>query len=226
MKKFVIIVAGGSGVRMGTELPKQFLELCGKPVLMHTIQRFIDFDPECKLILVLPFAQQEFWKQICLNHSFCPSYQMASGGETRFHSVQNGLKLIQGEGIVFIHDGVRPLVSQETLGRCFETALKYGNALPVLPVSDSLRKLDGDQNTSVDRSKYIIVQTPQTFNTEQILKSFSQSYNPDFTDDATVVERAGFIIQLVKGNPENIKITTPTDLIIAEAFIKGKKTTD
>jgi 2-C-methyl-D-erythritol 4-phosphate cytidylyltransferase len=224
MKKFVIIVAGGSGQRMGTELPKQFLELCGKPVLMHTLQRFFDFDPECELILVLPITQQEFWKQLCLDHSFLPPHQIASGGETRFHSVQNGLKLIQGEGIVFIHDGVRPLVSRQTLIRCFETAQKYGNALPVLPVSDSLRHLDGDKNTAIDRSKYIIVQTPQTFSTVQVLKSFSLTYDPGFTDDATVVERAGFNINLVQGNPENIKITTPTDLIMAEAFIHHRLT--
>ena len=221
MKKFVIIVAGGSGLRMGTELPKQFLELCGKPVLMHTLQRFFDFDPRCELILVLPTAQQEFWAKLCMEHSFSLPHRVAPGGETRFHSVQSGLKLIQGEGIVFIHDGVRPLVSLETLGRCFETAQKYGNALPVLPVHESLRKHDGDQNTAVDRSKYVTVQTPQTFRSDHILQSFSQSYDLAFTDDATVVEKAGFPIHLVEGNPENIKITTPTDLIIAEAFIKS-----
>jgi len=222
MKKFVIIVAGGSGLRMGTPLPKQFLELCAKPVLMHTIQRFFDFDPQCELILVLPTTQQEFWSQLCQKHSFFLSHQIAPGGETRFHSVQNGLKLIQGEGIVFIHDGVRPLVSEQTLGRCFETAQKYGNALPVLPVNESLRKKEGHQNYAVDRSLYFFVQTPQTFHTEQILKSFAQPYEPAFTDDATVVEKAGFQIHLVEGNPENIKITTPTDLMMAEAFMKGK----
>jgi 2-C-methyl-D-erythritol 4-phosphate cytidylyltransferase len=222
MKKFVIIVAGGSGSRMGTELPKQFLELCGKPVLMHTIQVFFDFDPECELILVLPASQQEFWADLCLKHSFSLPHQIASGGETRFHSVQNGLKLIHGEGIVFIHDGVRPLVSQETLGRCFETAEKCGNAIPVLPVTESLRKLDGAGNSSVDRSLYFSVQTPQTFRSEVILKSFLQPYEPGFTDDASVVEKAGFAINMVEGNSENIKITTPTDLIVAEAFLQEK----
>jgi 2-C-methyl-D-erythritol 4-phosphate cytidylyltransferase len=222
MKKFVIIVAGGSGSRMGAELPKQFLELCGKPVLMHTIQVFFDFDPECELILVLPASQQEFWADLCLKHSFSLPHQIASGGETRFHSVQNGLKLIHGEGIVFIHDGVRPLVSQETLGRCFETAEKCGNAIPVLPVTESLRKLDGAGNSSVDRSLYFSVQTPQTFRSEVILKSFLQPYEPGFTDDASVVEKAGFAINMVEGNSENIKITTPTDLIVAEAFLQEK----
>ena len=221
MKKFVIIVAGGSGLRMGTDLPKQFLELSGKPVLMHTIQRFYDFDPHCELILVLPLLQQGYWSQLCLDHSFTLPHQVATGGETRFHSVQNGLRLIQGEGIVFIHDGVRPLVSRETLVRCFETAREFGNALPVLPVHESLRILEGDLNRSVDRSKFLIVQTPQTFHSAQILQAFSQAYDPAFTDDATVVEKAGYPIHLVEGNRENIKITTPTDLIIAGAFMQG-----
>lgn len=221
MKKFVIIVAGGSGLRMGTDLPKQFLELGGKPVLMHTIQRFYDFDPNSELILVLPLLQQGYWAHLCLDHSFTLSHQVATGGETRFHSVQSGLRLIQGEGIVFIHDGVRPLVSRETLVRCFETAREFGNALPVLPVLESLRIIKDDQNRAVDRSKYFIVQTPQTFHSAQILQAFSQPYDPAFTDDATVAEKAGFPIHLVEGNRENIKITTPTDLIIAGAFMQG-----
>lgn len=220
MKKFVIIVAGGSGSRMGTEIPKQFLELCGKPVLMHTIQVFHDFDPESKIILVLPEDQQQFWKGLCLKHSFPLVHQIVSGGKTRFHSVKNGLSQISEEGIVFIHDGVRPLVSKETLNRCFETARKCGNAIPVLPVNESLRKQEGDQNISVDRSKYFSVQTPQTFRSEQILEAFKHDFDPAFTDDASVAEKAGFSIQMVEGNRENIKITTPTDLIIAEAFLK------
>lgn len=220
MKKFVIIVAGGSGSRMGTEIPKQFLELSGKPVLMHTILLFLDFDPECKIILVLPEVHKEAWNRLCLKHSFSLPHHIVSGGETRFHSVQNGLKLIQDECIVFIHDGVRPLVSMETLGRCFETAEKCGNAIPVLPVNESLRKIDGDQNISVDRNIYFSVQTPQTFHSSQILKSFIQPYDPSFTDDASVVENAGFAINMVAGNYENIKITTPTDLIMAEAFLQ------
>lgn len=222
MKKFVIIVAGGSGSRMGTEIPKQFLELAGKPVLMHTIQVFYNYDPDCELILVLPEKQWEFWNGLCLKHSFSLAHQVVSGGETRFDSVQNGLKQIQKEGIVFIHDGVRPLVSPETLGRCFESALKSGNAIPVLPVTESLRKLDGEQTISVDRNLYFNVQTPQTFRTEQILEAFRQNYHPSFTDDASVVEKAGFSISLVEGNPENIKITAPTDLIIVEALLRNK----
>jgi len=220
MKNFVIIVAGGSGSRMGTEIPKQFLELFGKPVLMHTIQVFHDFDPESKIILVLPEEQQQFWKGLCLKHSFSLVHQVVSGGKTRFHSVQNGLSQIDGEGIVFIHDGVRPLVSRETLSRCLETALKSGNAIPVLPVTESLRKLEDEQNISVDRSKYFSVQTPQTFRRDQILEAFQQEFDSAFTDDASVAEKAGFSIHMVEGNRENIKITTPIDLIVAEALLR------
>ena len=221
MKKSVIVVAGGSGIRMGSEIPKQFLELCGKPVLMHTIQVFHEFDPESKIILVLPEVQQQFWKGLCLKHSFSLQHQVVSGGKTRFHSVLNGLSQINDEGIVFIHDGVRPLVSGETLYRCLETAQKYGNAIPVLPVNESLRKEEGDQNISVDRSQYFSVQTPQTFRSGQILEAYKQGFDPAFTDDASVAEKAGFPIQMVEGNRENIKITTPIDLIITEALLKN-----
>jgi len=222
MKKFVIIVAGGSGSRMGSEIPKQFLELCGKPVLMHTIGVFFDFDPECEMILVLPAAQQEIWDDLCLKHSFSLPHQIVSGGETRFHSVLNGLKLINDEGIVFIHDGVRPLVSHQTIERCNHMAKKNGNAIPVLSINESLRKQKGLQSVSVDRTLYLSVQTPQTFRSEVILKSYLQPYQPNFTDDASVVEKAGFPIFMVEGNRENIKITTPTDLIVAEAFLQEK----
>jgi 2-C-methyl-D-erythritol 4-phosphate cytidylyltransferase len=220
MKKFVIIVAGGSGSRMGSEIPKQFLELCGKPVLMHTIEVFHDFDPESKIILILPEDQKQFWKGLCLKHSFSLQHQVVSGGKIRFHSVLNGLSQIVGEGIVFIHDGVRPLVSRETLDRCLETAQKYGNAIPVLPVTESLRKQEGSQNISVDRSQYFSVQTPQTFRSDQIIKAYEQDFDTAYTDDASVAEKAGFSIQMVEGNLENIKITTPIDLIVAETFLK------
>lgn len=222
MKKFVIIVAGGSGTRMGAEIPKQFLELCGKPVLMHTIDVFHNFDPESEIILVLPEDQQQLWKELCLKHSFQLPHQIAAGGKTRFHSVRNGLLKIKEAGIVFIHDGVRPLVNRKTLEKCLEKALEKGNAIPVLPVNESLRKTEDDTSISVDRSLYYSVQTPQTFQSEQILEAFRQDFDPAFTDDASVAEKAGFTIHLVEGNRENIKITTPTDLIIAEAFIRQK----
>jgi 2-C-methyl-D-erythritol 4-phosphate cytidylyltransferase len=220
MKKFVLIVAGGSGSRMKTEIPKQFLEICGKPILMHTIQIFYDFNPECELILVIPEAQQEYWDELCLKHSFTLPHRIVSGGENRFNSVQNGLKLIDEKGIVFIHDGVRPLVSQQTIERCYQMARKNGNAIPVLQVNDSLRKQKDQQSVSVDRTLYLSVQTPQTFRSEQILQAFEQDFDPAFTDDASVAEQAGFPIFMVEGNRENIKITNPTDLIIAEAFLR------
>ncbi|MFA5329169.1 MAG: 2-C-methyl-D-erythritol 4-phosphate cytidylyltransferase [Prolixibacteraceae bacterium] len=227
MKKFVLIVAGGSGSRMGTDTPKQFLELCGKPLLMHTIQAFYDFNPDSEFILVLPKAQQEFWMDLCRQHTFSILHQVVSGGETRFHSVQNGLSRINSEGIVFIHDGVRPLVSQETLKRCEETARKSGNAIPVLAVTESLRKLEDDKSIAVDRSLFYSVQTPQTFLTGQIINSYCQSYDSEFTDDASVVEKAGYPIYMVEGNRENIKITSPADLIVAEAlFGKALKIQD
>jgi 2-C-methyl-D-erythritol 4-phosphate cytidylyltransferase len=220
MKKFVLIVAGGSGNRMGTEIPKQFLEICGKPILMHTIQVFYDFDPESKLIVVLPETQQEYWTGLCLKHSFTLTHSIVSGGLNRFNSVKNGLKLIDGDGIVFIHDGVRPLVNRQTIERCFNMAQKNGNAVPVLSVNESLRKHKGNQSVSVDRTLYLSVQTPQTFRSDQILKAFEQDFDQAFTDDASVAEKAGFPIFMVEGNRENIKITTQEDLIIAEAFMK------
>ena len=220
MKKFVIIVAGGSGRRMGSEIPKQFLELCGKPILVHTIQVFYDFDPECELILVLPEAQQEYWKELCLKHSFTLPHRIVSGGENRFNSVQNGLKLIDEEGIVFIHDGVRPLVSRQTIEKCYRLAQKNGNAIPVLPMNESLRKSEGESSISVDRTLYFSVQTPQTFQINLIQIAYQQSFDTSFTDDASVAEKAGFPVFMVEGNRENIKITNPTDLIVAEAFLQ------
>jgi 2-C-methyl-D-erythritol 4-phosphate cytidylyltransferase len=172
------------------------------------------------LILVLPETQQEYWKDLCLKHSFTLPHRIVKGGESRFNSVQNGLKLIDEKGIVFIHDGVRPLVSQQTIERCYQMALKNGNAIPVLRVNESLRKQKGHQSISVDRTLYLSVQTPQTFQSDQIFKAFEQGYDPAFTDDASVAEKAGFPIFMVEGNQENIKITTPADLIIAEAFLK------
>ncbi|MGE5393966.1 MAG: 2-C-methyl-D-erythritol 4-phosphate cytidylyltransferase [Candidatus Saccharibacteria bacterium] len=222
MKKFVIIVAGGSGQRMGTDLPKQFLELCGKPILMHTLQRFVDFDPKAEIILVLPESQQQLWQALCIKYSSALIHRVVSGGQTRFHSVQNGLKLVDEDSLVMIHDGVRPLVSEDTLSRCCQMALDKGNAIPVLPVNESLRMIKGQENVAVDRSLYFSVQTPQTFISGQILKAFEQPYEVTFTDDASVAERAGFTIHLVQGNTTNIKITTPTDLVIAEAFLKEK----
>lgn len=221
MKKFAIVVAGGSGTRMGTDIPKQFLELCGKPVLMHTIEIFHRWDNACKIILVLPESQQSFWQELCQRHGFAVPVKVVAGGDTRFFSVKNGLQQINDAGIVLIHDGVRPLVSSRTLDRCVDSAIANGNAIPALPVTESLRKKDGDTSIAVDRSMFFSVQTPQTFQTKQIQLAYSQEYDPIFTDDASLAEKAGFPIFMVEGNRENIKITTPEDLIFAEALLKS-----
>ncbi len=220
MKKFALIMAGGSGTRMKAEIPKQFIEIAGLPVIMHTILRFEQFDPEIQIILVLPENQFDLWAELCKKHNFTKIFKLAKGGETRFHSVKNGLKLIEEEGIVFIHDAVRPLVSVQTLRNCLDTAIRKGNALPVIPVIDSVRISDNDSSYPADRTKIFLVQTPQTFHTSQIISAYNSVTHSGFTDDATVLESTGVKINLVEGNRENLKITTREDLIIAEAFLK------
>ena len=222
MKKFALIVAGGSGSRMNINLPKQFVEINGLPVLMHTFNTFYDFDPDLEFILTLPENQVSFWNDLCKKHGFDKEHKIAFGGETRFYSVKNGLDLITGDGIVFIHDGVRPLVSEKTLQNCYVTAIEKGNALPVMPVSESIRIVQGMENQAVDRSKYFLVQTPQTFKTQLIKKAYDIVTSDVFTDDASVLESIGENIHLVEGNRENIKITFPEDLIYAEALFRNK----
>jgi 2-C-methyl-D-erythritol 4-phosphate cytidylyltransferase len=219
MKKFALIVAGGSGSRMNNNIPKQFIEINGRPVLMHTFDVFFNFDPKLEFILVLPKDQLTLWNSLCEMHQFKMDCKIAFGGETRFHSVKNGLDLISEDGIVFIHDGVRPLVSVQTLQNCFETAIEKGNALPVIPVSESVREVEGEKNKAVDRSKYFLVQTPQTFQTGIIKNAYQQATSNLFTDDASVLESTGEIIHLVEGNRENIKITYPENLVFAEILL-------
>lgn len=220
MKKFVIIVAGGSGSRMNTSIPKQFLEINNRPVLMHTFDAFVRYDQQIEFILVLPKNQLESWNLLCKKHKFDLKHKITFGGETRFDSVKNGLELIKSDGIVFIHDGVRPLVSIKTMENCFKTALEKGNALPVIPVSESIRMVEESGNCSVDRSKYFLVQTPQTFKTQLIKKAYQQANSNAFTDDASVLESIDETIHMVDGNRENIKITFPEDLIYAEIFLR------
>jgi len=220
MKKFAVIVAGGSGTRMGSDIPKQFLEICGRPVLMHTFDVFYAFDANIEFILVLPKKQISIWNALCENYDFKFNYQIAFGGETRFQSVKNGLEMIKNDGIVFIHDAVRPFVSLKTLENCFAMAVEKGNALPVIPVTDSIRMRVENGNCAVDRSRYFLVQTPQTFQTELIITAYHKTESDIFTDDASVLESFGETIFMVEGNRENIKITTPMDIIIAEAFLK------
>ena len=220
MKKFALIVAGGSGSRMNAAVPKQFIEINGRPVLMHTFDVFLQYDTQIEFILVLPKEQVELWKSLCKKHNFNLVHKIALGGETRFDSVRNGLDLISDEGVVFIHDGVRPLVSINTLKNCFETALEKGNSLPVVTVSESIRMVSESGNFAVDRSKYFLVQTPQTFKTQLIKKAYHQATSNVFTDDASVMENSGETIHLVEGNRENIKITFAEDLIYVEMLLK------
>ena len=213
------MVAGGTGTRMNTEVPKQFLLLAGQPVLMHTIRIFHLFDPGMILFVVLPENHIPYWEELCRKHSFTIAHRLVKGGETRFGSVKNALKQISGAGLVAIHDGVRPLVSIETLKRTFEEAGKSGNAIPVIRMHESIRETGFDGNKEVARENLRIVQTPQVFRKELIKKAYDSAPHENFSDDATVLETLGETIHLVEGNPENIKITRTSDLHCAEAIL-------
>lgn len=219
MDLYALIVAGGSGKRMGIDTPKQFLELAGKPVLMHTIERFLKFNSSIEIIAVLPENQLRFWNELLKKYSFDIPHTLVKGGKHRFISVKNGLEFVNGPGLVAIHDGVRPLVSSETLKRCFEAAEKYGNAIPVISPSESIRIVTDEGTEPINRAKIKIVQTPQVFDIDAIKNAYKQDYDPFFLDDATVLEKTGVKINLVEGNRENIKITNPEDLFIAQTLL-------
>jgi len=221
-KDYVIIVAGGKGLRMGSNVPKQFLPIGGKPVLMRTLERFRAYSEELQIILVLPEAQQDYWQELCNNYDFQVDFLLANGGQTRFHSVQNGLALIpdDAEGVVGVHDGVRPFPSIEVIKNCYETARTAKAVIPVIPIVETVRHLDDEKSKTVPRDHYRLVQTPQTFDIQLLKAANRQPYNDGFTDDASVVESYGHQITLVEGNRENIKITTPYDIIVAEALCK------
>ncbi len=231
---YIIIVAGGKGLRMGGDIPKQFLPVGGMPVLMRTLQRFYDYSSALKIILVLPKAQQDYWNRLCQQYRFEIPYQLADGGATRFHSVQNGLALIpdDAQGVVGVHDGVRPFVSIEVITRCYEAAREYQAVIPVVPVVETLRHLkpQAEANSplstlpsplseTVPRDAYRLVQTPQCFDIQLLKAANRQPYCDAFTDDASVVESYGHAVTLVEGNRENIKITTPGDMKMAEVLI-------
>lgn len=217
---FVIIVAGGKGLRMGADLPKQFLPIGGKPVLMHTLEAFYKADAAMRLILVLPQSQQAYWKSLCEEYAFSIPHQVADGGETRFHSVKNGLALVDEAGLVGVHDGVRPFASIEVIRRCYAEAARYKAVVPVIDVVETIRMVQGDDSQTVDRNLYKLGQTPQVFDVALLKQAYHQSYIPGFTDDASVVEAYGEKIHLTEGNRENIKITTPFDLKIAETILQ------
>jgi len=219
---YIIIVAGGKGLRMGADIPKQFLPVGGVPVLMRTIMRFREYSDKLNIILVLPEPQQEYWHGLCRKHGFDIEYRIANGGETRFHSVRNGLALIpdDAEGIVGVHDGVRPFVSVETVARCYGEARTAKAVVPVIPVVETLRHFRGDGSSeTVPRNDYRLVQTPQTFDIQLLKRAYRQPYRDAFTDDASVVESTGKDVVAVDGNRENIKITTPFDLKTASLLV-------
>ena len=230
MSDYIIVVAGGKGLRMGSDIPKQFLPIGDKPVLMRTLERFREYSDDLQIILVLPEAQQEYWQELCKKYDFKVEYMLANGGQTRFHSVQNGLALVpdDAEGVVGVHDGVRPFPSIEVIRNCYETARTAKAVIPVIPVVETLRHISLTSHPlpltskTVPRDEYRLVQTPQTFDIQLLKAANRQPYNDEFTDDASVVESYGHKITLVEGNRENIKITTPYDITVAEAIINIK----
>ena len=221
-QRYAIIVAGGSGKRMQKDIPKQFIVVAGKPILMHTIERFAEVDSTIQIVLVLPDDQHEYWNGLVNKFNFPIKHKLAKGGEERFYSVLNGLQNVPLNSIVAVHDGVRPLVSVNTISDCYNVAEEKGAVIPVIPATESIRKVDGDRNTAVNRSNYFMVQTPQVFQSELLIAAYKQEYNSYFTDDASVVEKAGNAIHLVEGNVENIKITRPMDLKIANILLNDK----
>ena len=218
---YIIIVAGGKGLRMGGDIPKQFMTVGGKPILMRTIDCFHQYSDDIRIILVLPEAHRKYWQELCAEYHFDTPHEIVQGGETRFHSVSNGLAAIPDDatGTVGIHDGVRPFVAAEVISRCYDAARTHGAAIPVMPVTDTLRHIDSaTTGHNVLRTDYRIVQTPQVFDIALLKRAFTQPFREEFTDDASVVEAMGCSVEMVEGNRENIKITTPFDLKIAETL--------
>lgn len=221
MKRYAIVVAGGKGLRMGGELPKQFIPVGGRPILMRTLDTLYAAAPDISVVLVLPVAQQIYWKQLCEEYHFTKPYTLADGGETRFHSVRNGLDKIPQteEALVAVHDGVRPFVSAAVISACFESAKTKKAVVPVTDVVETIRKLSQGKSVTENRDCYKLVQTPQTFLLSVLKQAYSLPYSQSFTDDASVVEASGQEVFLVPGNRENIKITTPFDLKVANALL-------
>jgi len=221
MKKYAIIVAGGTGKRMGKSLPKQFLKLGEAPILMHTLQAFHIADPEIELIITLPQEEIQFWDELNIWHQNYIEHRIVPGGETRFHSVKNALEYVEG-GLVAVHDGVRPFVSSDIINRSFEQAKKKNAVVTAVAMKDSVRQVDNEGNSkNIDRASLRMVQTPQTFDVELLKSAYNTSFQNSFTDDASVVEAQGYSITIIDGDYQNIKITTPEDLIVAEALLKA-----
>ena len=223
MEKYVIIVAGGSGKRMGGEVPKQFLLVAGKPILMHTVEAFTRTSSDFKFILVLPEEHFSTWNSLCEQYNFSVPMQMVAGGKERFFSVKNALDYVPNDALVAVHDGVRPFVSKDTINEAFEIAEKNGSAVPVIDEVDSLRRVSDGTSQAVNRAEYKRVQTPQVFQSTILKKAYNQDFSSFFTDDASVVESISEKITLTSGNVENIKLTTPHELLLAEALVNGYK---
>lgn len=219
MKKVAIIVAGGTGTRMGNVIPKQFILLNNKPVLYYTLKTFLDSYADLQIVLVLPIDYTDMGQEIIDAYFDKNRIRITAGGDTRFQSVKNGLALIEDEAIIFVHDGVRCLVSKELIHRCYEQAVETGTAIPVITSKDSIRLLTEEGNEAFDRNNVKLVQTPQTFHSKIIIPAFQIDYKDKFTDEATVVEAYGLKVSLVEGEENNIKITRPIDMLIAEALI-------
>jgi 2-C-methyl-D-erythritol 4-phosphate cytidylyltransferase len=220
MKKYAIIAAGGTGTRMGANFPKQFMLLKGKPVLYYTIRAFMEAYHDVQVILVLPPDYLDIGQQI-ITYFDKERIRISAGGDTRFQSVKNGLTLVEGEAIIFVHDGVRCLLTKELIHRCFQKALETGTAIPAITSKDSIRLVSKEGSEAFDRNKVMLVQTPQTFQSKLLLPAFGVEFKDEFTDEATVVEAYGIKVSLVEGEENNIKITRPVDLLIAEKILEG-----
>ena len=219
MNKTLIVVAGGQGTRMGSQIPKQFHLLGGRPILMRTMELFQDFDKNMPIIVGLPDEYLATWEEVCQKENFMVPHQITAAGETRFHTVQNALEAVQKGSLIAVHDAVRPLVSLDTIDRCFIEAGKTGAAIPCVELPESLRQVKQGRSMAVDRNTFRLVQTPQVFQYEILIEAYQQRYHDSFTDDAGVVEKAGYKVSIVEGKRENLKITTPQDLAYAESLL-------
>lgn len=223
MKRFAIIVAGGKGVRMGTELPKQFLELDGMPVVMRSIEAFARFDAGMKIFVVLPQEHFNTWGKLCIKYHFKIPHQIVPGGDTRYDSVSHAVEMVQGEGLIAVHDGVRPLVSIDLIQRCFDMAEKMGSAVPASEIVESIRQRTDHGTKSVNRNDFFTVQTPQIFNSIVLKMAYRKAQPDNYTDDASLVDSFGIAVNIIEGERRNIKITNPVDLKVAEWILSLDK---
>lgn len=223
MVQYALIVAGGSGSRMQSDIPKQFITIGNKPTLLHTLEAFYRYSPEIQIILVLPAEQVAHWKEARKTYHCQVPHAIVEGGNSRFQSVKNGLILVPSEAVVAIHDGVRPFINQETISLGFTTAAESGSAITSVPLKESIRRLSPDGNKAENRSEFRLIQTPQTFQAQLIKEAYRQPENEHFTDCASVAEAAGHRVTLIDGSYKNIKITTPEDLLLAETLLKSKE---